>query len=529
MLIESFVAATSAAHKAPQHLTAALKDVGIFQYEFQPQTGLRHTFKRSSVGPHGLALSKSHIFAAQLDKAVINVYSREGLNQEATVPFPERVRSLAFVEDAAVLVIGTESGKIVLWEVATGRLVTSSASHLQAVSSLHVTPNNDYLLSGSPDATVCIWSLPLLLSFSSSSNAYGNHTTASAPSRAFSAHHSSITALSCGHSRPVTNFAISASEDHTCYIWHIETCEILRTIILPSTALCATLDPVDRAIYFGSEDGGIMTVNLQSLATKEEARGASDSQAAVELLSKHIWTATSHLGATNAIALSYDSTSLLSAHTHGAVVQWDVAKQRMASEIFNFGQPVTNIQMLRPQGLPERKTMAYVTPAIVKPKLELNNAGYGRTSSVPIGYSLHVSLTGTQSLTDQKFFGNELGSMAADGWSDRMLDDAIHAIETAVDGPRHDTRSQVVKTEKLQEEVAALKQQIAVMHKVEQQRIDKTFDKLRRLDTVDAKRKQAYFDAKSQGKDGDAAMKAFEKEIDEIRGETGDHDEMDTS
>ncbi|RMZ85359.1 hypothetical protein DV737_g827, partial [Chaetothyriales sp. CBS 132003] len=531
MLIESFIAATSAPHKAPQHLAAALKDVGICQYEFQPQPGLRQGFKKSSVGPNCLALSKSHIFAAQLEKAVINVYSRDKANQEATVPFPERVRSLVFVEAASVLVIGTESGKLILWEVATGRLVTSSASHLHAVSSLHASPNNDYLLSGSPDATVCVWSLPLLLSFPSSSTVYGGQPTASVPSRTFSAHLSPITALSCGHSRSSTNFAISASEDKTCYIWHIDTCEIIRTLLLPSTALCATLDPVDRAIYFGSKDGGIMTLNLQSLAAREEAGGGSSCQATtVELLSTDTWTPASQLGATNAIALSYDATSLLSAHTNGAVVQWDVAKQTMASEIFNFAQPVTNIQMLRPQGLSERKMTAYETPAIVKPRLELNNVDYSRTSSVPIGYSLHVSLTRrAQCLTDQKYFSDELGSMATDGWSDGMLDDAIHAIETAVDGPQQNTGLQAAKSEKLQEEVAALKQQIAVMHKVEQKRMAKTFNKLQRLDAVDTKRKQAYFDAKTQGRDGDAAMKPFDKEIDAIRGETGGHDEMDTS
>ncbi|RMD42356.1 hypothetical protein DV735_g2767, partial [Chaetothyriales sp. CBS 134920] len=452
MLIESFVVATSAAHKAPQHLTAALKDVGIFQYELQPQPGLRHGFKKSSVGPNCLALSNSHIFAAQLDKAVVNVYNREKVNQEATVPFPERIRSLAFVEDAAVLILGTESGKLILWEVATGRLVTSSAAHLQPVSSLHVSPNNDYVLSGS--------------------SAYEDTTTATAPARTFSVHRSGITALTCGHSRPATNFAISASEDKTCYVWHIET--------------------VDRAVYLGSEHGGIMAVNLQSLAAKEETRGASGSNPTVELLSKDIWASTSQLGAINAIALSYDATSLLSSHTNGAVVHWDVAKQRMASEIFNFGQPVTNIQMLRPQGLTETRSLAYITPAIVKPRLELNNLDY-------------------------------------DGWSDRMLDDAIHAIESAVDGPQHHNDSQAGKTEKLQEEVAMLKQQIALMNKVEQKRIDRTFDKVRRLEAVDAKRKQAYFDAKSQGKDGDAAMKPFDKEMNRIRAETPDDDEMDTS
>lgn len=47
----------------------------------------------------------------------MHVYSREKGNQEATVPFPERVTSLALALDETVLVLGTEGGRILLWEV----------------------------------------------------------------------------------------------------------------------------------------------------------------------------------------------------------------------------------------------------------------------------------------------------------------------------------------------------------------------------------------------------------------------------
>lgn len=118
MLIESFVASVSTPGKA----TAAtpVKDAGIFLHEYQPLPALRTTFKKSSTPTNCLAVSASHIFAAQTEKAVVCVYSRERGNQEATVPFPERIHSVALAGDfdgAGVLLLGTEGGRVILWEV----------------------------------------------------------------------------------------------------------------------------------------------------------------------------------------------------------------------------------------------------------------------------------------------------------------------------------------------------------------------------------------------------------------------------
>lgn len=119
MLSETFVSAillSSAGSKS----SSIAKDAGIYFYDFQPTPGLKTTFKKSSTPPSCLAVSASHVFAAQADKAVIHVYSRERGNLEAIVPFPERIHSVALAgEDngGGVLVLGTEEGRLILWEV----------------------------------------------------------------------------------------------------------------------------------------------------------------------------------------------------------------------------------------------------------------------------------------------------------------------------------------------------------------------------------------------------------------------------
>ena len=115
MLTESFVAATLTPEEPVNNTT-----LGIHIHELQPLPALRSTFKKSSCNPNCIAVNKTHIFAAQADKAVINVYSRDRNNQEAIAPFPERIYSIALAgepDGAGTLVLGTEVGRIILWEV----------------------------------------------------------------------------------------------------------------------------------------------------------------------------------------------------------------------------------------------------------------------------------------------------------------------------------------------------------------------------------------------------------------------------
>lgn len=56
------------------------------------------------------------MFAAQADKAVVHVYSRDRGNQEALVSFLERIHSLTMIGET-VLVLGTAEGRLILWEV----------------------------------------------------------------------------------------------------------------------------------------------------------------------------------------------------------------------------------------------------------------------------------------------------------------------------------------------------------------------------------------------------------------------------
>lgn len=114
MLTEQFVAAISGSTKPNTGIT---KDQGIFVHEFQPLAAQRHVFKKSATAQNGIAVSSTHIFAAQTEKAIVHVYNREKGNQEAVVPFPERIHSIALAAQDTVLLLGAESGRVLAWEV----------------------------------------------------------------------------------------------------------------------------------------------------------------------------------------------------------------------------------------------------------------------------------------------------------------------------------------------------------------------------------------------------------------------------
>lgn len=115
MLTERFVASTINPEKSDSAST-----LGVHVHDFQPIPKLISTYKKSSCNINCLAVNSTHIFAAQADKAVIHVYSREKGNQESTVPFPEKICCIALAgeqDGAGVLILGTDSGRIILWEV----------------------------------------------------------------------------------------------------------------------------------------------------------------------------------------------------------------------------------------------------------------------------------------------------------------------------------------------------------------------------------------------------------------------------
>lgn len=335
-LSENFI--TSILAKPKTANTAIAKDIGIYTHTLHPSYTVDSAFKKSSTKPSCLAVSSTHIFAAQADKAVIHVYSRERSNQESLISFPERIHSIALLNDG-LLALGTAEGRIILWEVMSGRQVSTPTSHLQPVTC--ITGDSEFVISGSEDSNILVWSVPQLLSLSS--------TGTPEPLRNLSNHRAGITALVMGHSTSGTNVLVSASKDNTAIVWNYHSGELLRTFLLPSTPSALAMDPCDRAVYIGFEDSSVQLVDLFNPTSSTNSLFDANAQATpISIKSEPLSGAPSTLERVNCLGVSYDGTTLLSGHQSGKIVQWETGPRKFSSELTDLNSPVTNLHMLSP-------------------------------------------------------------------------------------------------------------------------------------------------------------------------------------
>nr|KMM66094.1 hypothetical protein CPAG_02434 [Coccidioides posadasii RMSCC 3488] len=569
MLSESFVASLLTSNAPPAASSSVLKDVGICTYEFQPNSSIRATLKKSSTDANCLAVSASHIFAAQVGKAVIHVYSRERGNQEATIPFPERIRSIAIAgketEGAAVLVLGTEGGRLILWEVCTGRQVSTPAAHLQPITSLVVDPTNNFILSGSEDGSIHVWSLPSLISFSKPHSAGQNLSPSNSPIHTISSHSAAITSIAVGHSSNRNNIAISASKDKTAIVWEYRTGKILRTFLLPGNPLCLTVDPADRAFYVGYDDGSTQLIDFfTNPSTQHILYDASQQQTPSQLSASDRWLPPStDLGAVECLTLSYDATNLLSGHRGGAVVSWDVAKGRFASTVTTFNYPVTNLQMLRPVGLPKSGHRIAVHN-VVKPRYDPElSSTQSLGDAVPASYSFTAHFTSSSLPDASSIAGDEFtAALAHQFFPNSLISEGLAELRALRTAPVSSlTQNQVQlsgrshsedqsRLSSLEQEVEALRRQLSVHESTRDANIteivklrtyatgledltNELLDERERAEQLKLKRqggkeekalkrREAWFEAEKRGKNGDVVIRKMEEEDDDENTSGGD-------
>ncbi|KAI2999045.1 hypothetical protein CBS147346_7888 [Aspergillus niger] len=568
MLSECFIASTLASSKAPA--SATLRDVGVCVHEFQPTLNLRSTFKKSSTAANCLAVSPSHVFAAQSEKAIVHVYSREKGNQEATVPFPERIRSIAVAggKNGDVLVLGTEGGRLILWETCTGRQVATTASHLRPVTSLVVDPNSNFILSGSSDASIHVWSLVDLLSFTKPPSGRDRQPPNS-PIRTFSNHRAAITAIAVGHSAGRYNIALSAADDSTAIAWDYHTGRLLRTFLLPSNAKSLALDPADRAFYVGYEDGSIQSIDFyKNQSIQNPLHDPSLQSTPSQPPAEDRWAPPSaDCGAAHALTLCYDGMTLLSGHQNGKVLSWTVGRKKYASTVADYTHPVTNLFMLPPNGLPHPSLdLKRVAHTIVKPRYDSSLSETSQAAgAVPADYTFSTHLLPSisskpdsakpdqfteafshayfpesmleEGLAELAAFSQPTSNGApvssiAQGISDEDLaakDSQISQLEEELatlkkkssvnETARQSTTDEVTK---LRSDLANLHDYINELHEKQEQAQREKILRQARKEERETRRREAWFAAEKKGKKGDAVLRKMDAEDTVMTSDTDD-------
>jgi pre-rRNA-processing protein IPI3 len=180
-----------------------------------------------------------------------------------------------------------------------------------------------------------VWSLSRLLEFGTDSG----HE----PDLTLSNHRGAITDLVVGPSTNAeTSLCVSASADKTCILWNYQTGQVLRTLLFPSSPLCASLDASARALFVCAEDGGLYLVELFGDKPLVGSRSAELASIVVQV-NAPLGVADAENGPASCLSLSYDGTSVLTGHTKGKILRWSLMDNSHPTELANLNASVTNL------------------------------------------------------------------------------------------------------------------------------------------------------------------------------------------
>lgn len=205
---------------------------------------------------------------------------------------------------------------------------------MQPVSCLAATAH--HVLTGSEDSNVHVWTLSRLLE--------RDATTELEPDRTLSNHRGPVTSLAVSPSANAeTSICVSASRDKSCIIWNYQTGDVLRTLLFPSAPLCVALDPSCRALCVSCEDGSLFLVELFGEKPLIGHHSGEMSSTVVQVTEPLGVADPADCGPASCMALSHDGTTVLTGHTRGKLLQWQLTDAGHPIELTDLNASVTNL------------------------------------------------------------------------------------------------------------------------------------------------------------------------------------------
>lgn len=210
-----------------------------------------------------------------------------------------------------------------------------------------------------------------------------------------------MTAIVVGHSFSRNNIAVSGSKDNSCIVWDFSSGDALHTFLLSASPLCLALDPADRAVYAGYEDGSIQFIDFYSEGgLNQPLRDPALQSTPIQPPPVARWSAPDSRSALLCVQVSYDGTCLLSGHEDGMIYKWEIAAGRYDKQLADFSTPITNLHMLKPSGFPNVAKPVVRLHNVVKPRYESftngNNGNPGH--AVPSNYTFTAQFTSNVAL-----------------------------------------------------------------------------------------------------------------------------------
>lgn len=231
-----------------------------------------------------------------------------------------------------------------------------------------------------------------------------------------------------GHSFSRNNIAVSASKDNMCLVWDYYCGEILHTFLLSASPLCLALDPADRAVYAGYEDGSIQFIDFFGQGgLNQPLHDPASRSTPTQPPPTARWSAPDSASAVFCAQLSYDGTALLTGHEDGKIYRWDVAAGRYDKQLADFSAPITNLHMLKPSGFPTVTRRSVKLHNAVKPRYESfgNGDQGGFNAAGPSNYTFTAQFTSNIPLQESNASNSFHEALTNQSFPQSFLDESL--------------------------------------------------------------------------------------------------------
>ena len=206
---------------------------------------------------HGLCATSGFVLGAERNRSFLHVWSWRKEQPRFRCQAPERITCIVCTADGAHCIGGSASGKLYLWQVATGRLLLAWDAHFKPTTAVVTALCDGYILSAGEDALVLAWSFIELL--------HAAHTRQAAPQpfRTWSDHTLPVVALAVA---PLGQHDLlaSAADDQTIRLWRVsDACRgCIHSVELGSRPTCVAVHPSHSYAYAGGADGRLYAMAL---------------------------------------------------------------------------------------------------------------------------------------------------------------------------------------------------------------------------------------------------------------------------
>ncbi|EGC31934.1 hypothetical protein DICPUDRAFT_6126, partial [Dictyostelium purpureum] len=313
------------------------EDNSIFIYDLRNGV-LLATFNSSSSEPNGFCVVGNEYFAtSQSQKPMIHLYSWKKDQPIYKTPLQEKSGPICSSSDGSYVAMGTPSGVVYLWEVATGTLLRMWEAHYNKISCLTFTKDDFYLITAGDDGIINCWSFDHILD---------REVSLIRAKNSFSDHSLGITSLYSGFGGSNSRL-FSASLDRTVKIWDMVTGACINSIIFPTFLTSIVLDSTETTLYVGGGNGIIYQIDLiqlnsGSLLNNSIANNSNNNSINEKSFTSEIdnnnnkrKTFTGHTKAISSLSLSIDGSLLISGSIDGVCNIWDTFSRQTVRSIAN--------------------------------------------------------------------------------------------------------------------------------------------------------------------------------------------------